>query len=339
MIEDALDFSKSLSILLNSSSIDNKTQTLFENFFGKIITVSNQEDFFDRFEKNIIDVVIIDLDEDVEEKFEYTQNLKKNFPDLIILAISQKESFDILYRCLQMGMEGYILKPINLEHFINIIKKIEYKYKKNKELEVAHQNLSLLKQYQEIADKSSIISKTDTLGNITYANDNFCTISGYTREELMGKNHNIIRHPDNPEELYKIMWETISIQKKDWSGIIKNMAKSGKPYYVKSTIKPILDTNGKILEYIALRDNISTIMNDKKHLLDQITVNDLSLLILIKIEEFDMLEKFYTIDTIDQIEKTFGYKFLSYLPKDFEFKNVYDLDNGTYALLADFNDF
>ena len=245
----------------------------------------------------------------------------------------------MVYKIINIGLDGYILKPVNIDSFVNVLKKIEEKYLKNEELDNAKQNISLLQQYQEIADKSSIISKTDPNGKITYANDNFCKISEYSKDELIGKNHNIVRHPENPADLYKNMWNTISVLKKDWSGIIKNISKSGKPYYVKSTIKPILDDDGNILEFIALRDNITTMVNEKKHLFDSISANDLSILILVKIEEFDMLQKFYTVDTIDQIEKTFGYKLLTYLPKAFEFKSVYDLGNGTYALLTNFQDF
>ncbi len=339
MIETALEFGKRLTLLLNSNNLETDSIELFNNFFNNVITVENPEDVFNTFENRRIDIVAVDIDTNTDEKFKTIEDIKSKYPNIIVIVLSKSQSFDMVYKIINLGLDGYILKPINIDSFINVLKKLEEKYLRNEEFENAKQNISLLKQYQDIADKSSIISKTDLKGRITYANDNFCKISEYTKDELIGQGHNIIRHPDNPADLYKTMWHTISVQKKEWSGIIKNMSKSGKPYYVKSTIKPILDKEGNILEYIALRDNISTMVNDKKHLLDNISVNDLSILVLVKIEEFDMLQKFYTIDTIDQIEKTFGYKLLSYLPKTFNFKNVYDLDNGTYALLTGFEEF
>lgn len=339
MIEDALNFSRRLTLLLYKNNFESDIIELFENFFNNVIHKEDKKQALDTFNNRKIDIVVVDLDDNSDEKFEFVENIRAQNHQIIILALSQNKSFEILQRTINIGMDGYLSKPIDIDNFINIIKRIEKKYIQNEEFEDIKQNINLLKQYQDIADKSSIISKTDIKGKIIYANDNFCKISGYSKDELIGKNHNLVRHPDNPKDLYKAMWDTISEQKSEWSGILKNINKSGKPYYVKSTIKPIVNQDGEILEYIALRDNISTIMNDKKHLLDQIEDNNLSILILIQIEDFDMLEKFYTISTVDQIEKTFGYRLLSYLPAQFSFENVYDLDNGMYALLTDFDSF
>ncbi|OUR70626.1 hypothetical protein A9Q76_06990 [Arcobacter sp. 31_11_sub10_T18] len=187
-----------------------------------------------------------------------------------------------------------------------------------------------------MANKSIIISKTDTSGNITFVNDKFCTISGYTREELMGVNHNIIRHPDNKKELFEDMWNTIKEKKLTWEGTIKNISKNGESIYLKSAIMPIFDKNNNITEFIAFRINVSDIVSDKKMLLDEIENNDLSILALIQIEDYKMLEKFYNDTLINKIEKEFGESLLSYLPKINIFKRVYWLGNGKFALLGNF---
>ena len=67
----------------------------------------------------------------------------------------------------------------------------------------------MLQQYIEAIEKSNIISRTDTAGIITFVNDEFCKISGYTKDELIGKNHNIVRHPDIPASKFKLLWEII----------------------------------------------------------------------------------------------------------------------------------
>ncbi|MEN8302785.1 MAG: PAS domain S-box protein [Campylobacterota bacterium] len=71
----------------------------------------------------------------------------------------------------------------------------------------------MLKQYKEAIEKSNIISKTDVSGIITFVNDEFCKISGYSQEELIGSNHNIVRHPDVEESKFKLLWETINAKK------------------------------------------------------------------------------------------------------------------------------
>lgn len=74
-------------------------------------------------------------------------------------------------------------------------------------------------------ETASIVSVTDPEGNITYANDEFCRVSGYSREELIGNNHRIIRHPDMPSATYAGMWATIKANRV-WKGLIMNRAKS-----------------------------------------------------------------------------------------------------------------
>lgn len=101
-----------------------------------------------------------------------------------------------------------------------------------------------------------IISQTDTKGIITYANRAFCTVSGYKADELVGEQHNIIRHPDMPKAAFAKMWETIS-GGQAWNGLVKNMRKDGHFYWVETEILPITDEEGTITGYIAARKEAS----------------------------------------------------------------------------------
>ena len=113
-----------------------------------------------------------------------------------------------------------------------------------------------LEQYQSAIESSNIISKTDIFGMITFVNDEFCKISGYSREELVGKNHNIVRHPDVPASTFKQLWLTI-LQKKTYKSTVKNLAKDGSTFYVNTTVFPILDEEGDIKEFIAIRYDVT----------------------------------------------------------------------------------
>lgn len=114
--------------------------------------------------------------------------------------------------------------------------------------------------YQQVAiNQTLIMSKADRFGNITHVNDNFCRISGYSREELMGKPHNIVRHPDMPAALFKELWRTIT-HKQIWQGEIQNRRKDGSSYFVMSYIIPILNRKGEIQEYLSIREDITLIV-------------------------------------------------------------------------------
>jgi aerotaxis receptor len=103
----------------------------------------------------------------------------------------------------------------------------------------------------KIPQGSVLISKADTRGIITYANDMFVETCGFSREELIGKSHNIVRHPDVPPSVFKWLWDTLQTGR-PWRGIVKNRCKNGDHYWVKATIAPIMD-NGRVIGYVSVR--------------------------------------------------------------------------------------
>ncbi|HEX5623783.1 MAG TPA: ATP-binding protein, partial [Sulfuricurvum sp.] len=125
-----------------------------------------------------------------------------------------------------------------------------------------NRSVILLEQYKNAIDDSMIVSKTDRKGVITYVNPNFVAVSGYDEEDLLGKPHSIVRHPDTPASVFKEMWSTIR-KGKNWQGVLQNRTKAGKSYYVQSLIAPIVDENGEILEYMGLREDITEIENSR----------------------------------------------------------------------------
>lgn len=104
----------------------------------------------------------------------------------------------------------------------------------------------------QLVDKMCIVSEVDLKGYITYVNDKHCEVSQYKREELIGANQNIVRHPDMPKELFKELWSTIG-RGEIFRGIVKNRKKDGTPYYVDGVFAPVLGENGKPVKYIGVR--------------------------------------------------------------------------------------
>ena len=128
-----------------------------------------------------------------------------------------------------------------------------------------NENIEILNQYKNVVDKAFLVSKTDKKGIITYVNENFCTVSGYREKELIGKNHNIIRDANISPLIFKKMWNTIQ-KGKIWRGLLSNKAKDGSIYYIESIIMPILDKEQNIVEYIAIRQDVTKQIQSKKRM-------------------------------------------------------------------------
>ena len=149
--------------------------------------------------------------------------------------------------------------------YVEFDKEIKYIETTNEELDKANKEI---KKHLTIVDKNVITSSADLEGVITNVSEAFCKVSGYSKDELIGNNHSIIRHEDMPNELYVDLWKTIS-KNKSWYGEIKNKRKDDSFYWVDSTISPIFDENNIKIGYTAVRQNIT----DKKRV-ELISITD-----------------------------------------------------------------
>ena len=137
----------------------------------------------------------------------------------------------------------------------------------NKTLENKNMVEKKLQNYINIVNQNVIISSTNIQGVITEVSEAFCEISGYKKDELIGKSHNIVRHPNTPDSFYKEMWNTL-LSKKEWRGEIKNLAKNGDIYWTYAIITPILK-NSEIIGFTSIKSNIT----NKKHI-EELSITD-----------------------------------------------------------------
>lgn len=187
----------------------------------------------------------------------------------------------------------------------------------------------LLNEHKRAVDASSIVSKADRKGRITYINRNFCQVSGFSPKELLGKNHNIVRHPNMSDAFFKSMWRELKLGNV-WRGVIKNRKKTGETYYVDSTITPLKDASGKIVEFIAIRNDITELIKQKllieRQNTDRVTglpnkvklLNDLEekeyrYIAMIQIEQIEDLQLVYSNGDYENLLRLITQSIQSYL--------------------------
>ena len=255
----------------------------------------------------------------------------KTVNDAYINSLQTQKQYAIQHRLLMKDgrvkyveekCESYFDRDANALRSIGTVQDISYL--KAVELEL-YDTVSFLKSYKLAIDESSILSRTDHNGIITYVNDNFCKVSGYTKSEVIGKAHNIVRHPDTQDSLFLDLWQTIKA-KKVWKNVIKNRDKFGKAYWVDTTILPILDKNNEIVEYIAVRHDITQMIEQQEQLsyianndiltglgnryklLSDISQSSIPALAIINIDNFSHINDFYGHEVGDSAIKKFAKK-------------------------------
>ena len=206
---------------------------------------------------------------------------------------------------------------------------------------------NFLLEYKKAIDESSIVSKTDKNGLITFVNKKFCEISGYEDDELIGKSHNILRHPSMTKEFFNNLWKTIT-NKEIFKGVIVNKKKNGLVYYVDTTIIPILDENKNIEEFIAIRHDITKVYEQKK-LIEEQFIDELTLLpnrqkllkdlkdskiqkiAMININSFRDINNFYGFEAGDLVLKKFSQILLDKISTNINL-DLYRVANDVFAI-------
>ena len=334
-IEDVRDIVGGYNILLveDDSLIHEQLKKILGRLFKKIYIAENGRDGLETFKNNRdINIIISDINMPNMNGFEMVEKIKEIDKDVPILILSAHSESHQFIQSIKLGVDGYLIKPIDFDQLMRSIMKATIKIKFQDEL---LRKTNLLKQYKEAADESIIVSKTDLHGKITYVNKKFCDICGYKKSELIGKSHSILRDSKTSTSVYKDMWHTIKDKKKIWQGVIMNKAKSGDSYYTDATIKPILDLDNNIIEYISLRNDITEIISPKRLLGDVLKRSIEPMVVMVKIDNFDDIEKYYGLDMLEKIEKIFEVEFFNLFPNSCEFEKIYSLGDGIYALSKD----
>lgn len=257
LVIEKIEKNKQSTILIVEDSLVIQEQLIdiLSNRNYKTFSTESTKDILKIITENNIDLILLDVNLKDENGIDFLAQNKTSIIEkhkIPVIIVSGNTDTSIVRNGLRAGAIDIIRKPYIVEELIlKIDANIDYK-RKQKE---SNQIQQLLQQYKDTIDESYIVSKTDKHGFINYVNDAFCKVSGYERNELIGKAHNLVKHQDTAPEIFKDMWNTVKVLKKTWKGEIKNKKKDGTFYWAHTVINPIVDENGNILEFIAIRND------------------------------------------------------------------------------------
>lgn len=208
-------------------------------------------------------------------------------------------------------------------------------------------NTAVLENYKTVIDLGYIVSKTDRDGYITYTNKAFETISGFSAGELIGNKHNITKHPDLPREFYTRLWSTL-LNGDVYIGIIKNRAKDGKTYYLRSVIAPIYSPARESVEYISIAIDVTELfvrmeqiarqttdsltgLPNRQQLTEDLAIEGVQSLALLNIKRFRAINESYGYETGDMLLRQFAHKLNTLVST----AKIYRVSGDEFALLFD----
>ncbi len=190
----------------------------------------------------------------------------ERWDNIPIMFLSSESDPDQRLAALSYGGDEYLTKPFDARRLLAAVKARAKRARRVRSLNDELKSVLRENRFQlATLDVHAIVSSADIAGRITSANDRFCQVSGYTRDELIGQTHRILKSGVHPDSIYEDLWKTIS-SGKVWQGILCNRSKDGQEYWVDSTIVPFLDDKGKPYKYVSVRTDITALRQSEMRL-------------------------------------------------------------------------
>lgn len=181
------------------------------------------------------------------------------YASIPVVYLSAEADLLLQLKSIKNSSEYYLSKQVAPGHLVSVISKHAQRHRRSIEkADVLSMARYELERQQQAIDAHAIVSVADLRGNIVYVNEKFCKVSGYSSEELIGKNHRIVKSGRHPAEFYADMWHTIS-GGNIWQGEVCNRGKNGECYWVETSIIPFLDADGLPYQYISIRTDVSVL--------------------------------------------------------------------------------
>jgi len=242
--------------------------TILENGGMEVETLSNSCNVLEVLDRFKPDVIVVDFHMPNCSGPDLARVIRLNDSWSLTPIMFLSAELDPLLQldAMRQGADDFLVKPIESQYLLSVIYARAKRARQSKRMNVCLKETLRENKYQLITmDQHDIVSSADVKGNITSVNELFCEISGYSREELMGQNHRILKSSFHPVSFYDDMWRDLA-QGKVWRGTICNRTKDGNEYWVESTIVPFLNNKGKPYKYVSARTDVTELRKSEERL-------------------------------------------------------------------------
>jgi len=232
----------------DDSETREELELILGNWFSHLYVANNGQEGLALFQQHQPDIIISDIQMPKMNGLSMSADIKQTNPEQEIVILSAYNDVEYLFRALELGIKHYITKPVSIERLLEKLVEINRQMSLQEEV---NRNSKLLEQYKLLVDEKAIVAKIDLKGKISYVNQQFCTLSGYSEEELLGQ-HYLFSISDNGQESILQELKSSLLQTKKWQGFLKKTSKCGNNYVVDTTVVAIVDANNQIEEYVVL---------------------------------------------------------------------------------------
>ncbi len=303
MINEPTDYG--ILIVDDSPFVTEVLKIFLEQRSKNVFVASNGREGLQIYRQKNPQLIITDVLMPVMNGLEMSKEIKNSNKNAFIVMTTAMEETEHLAEAIEISIDKYLPKPIDLKRLEKIIDDFENSLASKKIIE---ENRKLLEEYKKALDAMAIFTLSDAKGVIKYVNDEFCRVTEYSREEALGKDYSMLRHPDMPKKVFISMWKTI-MGKKIWKGVVENLTKNGESFFVDATIVPILDVEQNIVEFIGIFYDITMLKDMSERNLQSIFNADESPIIVtdekynVKIANKAMLKMLKTDNIWNYYEK------------------------------------
>lgn len=260
------DLLKRLTLLYveDDDIIRNELSQLLANFFSQVLVAKDGKEGLRTFLENqdTIDIVLTDINMPLYNGIEMVKKIRNIDSKISVIFATAYSDNEFLLDAIKLRVQEYIIKPIDIRKLLSFLNDIASNL--YQEFLLKQQQYELTK-YKEILDSNNIVIKTDARLNITYVNQLFCDISGYSDSELIGKEFKSLKFPDVSNDIYTDLYAKV-LNNKPWHGNLKNIKKDKTHYTCDTHVFPTLGENGEMNGAISIQKDITKELNKKREI-------------------------------------------------------------------------